>query len=245
MFFGPWLNQQRIVSKIENRVQTAVDAEQRRYAANRQQSPIDIGPGTVPRVVTYGQLLIWHSEDDFCADHVTWEANGVNLRPRQGHAASFSCADCSIHRNRRLGTAHLQQARRALTRCAARCVDLIIVRVVDDLPLRYELRSSFGELLQQYDCQGEVAAGKDPTPPLACDRVNLREIAFGEAGSADDNMGATVERGENVCLGAVRLRIFDEDIATIGETFAGRSENWAREARLGKHLAQAATRMGA
>ncbi len=58
-------------SKIEHGVQSAVNANQRRYRANSKQSSVNVRASATPGVVTDCQLLIWHSEDDLGADHVT------------------------------------------------------------------------------------------------------------------------------------------------------------------------------
>jgi hypothetical protein len=74
--------------------------------------------------------------------------------------------------------AHLRQASCKFARSTARCVDLAVVCVVNDLPLRNELCGCFGEFLKQNDRQRKIAASKDSTVLFAGDRVDLREIAI-------------------------------------------------------------------
>ena len=76
--------------------------------------------------------------------------------------------------------AHFRQPKRELASGAARCVDLVVVRVVNDLPLRNKLGRGFSEFLEQHDRQGKVAAGKDSTMLFAGEDVDLREITVGE-----------------------------------------------------------------
>lgn len=73
-------------SEIEHGVQTAMDANERRDLLNGEQSPVHVRTCAVPRVVTDRQFLIRHPEDDLGADHVTGQANGVNLRAGNGGA---------------------------------------------------------------------------------------------------------------------------------------------------------------
>src|SRR4029453_6712849 len=121
--------------------------------------------------------------------------------------------------------------------------DLIVVRVVNDLPLRNELRGSFGEFLHQYCGQGEVAAGEDTAMLLAGDGVDLCVIALGNARRPHDYMRAVSKCGQDVGLGAIRFRVFDEDIAGIGERFLGRSLNGTSETGLRQSLSQASARV--
>ena len=70
-----------------------MDANERRDLPNGEQRAICVRTGAVPRVVTERQLLIRHPEDDFGADHVTGQTNGVNLRAGNGGASGLSRAE--------------------------------------------------------------------------------------------------------------------------------------------------------
>jgi hypothetical protein len=60
-------------------------------------------------------------------------------------------------------------------------VDLVVVRVVDDFPLRDELGGGLSELQQQRGGQREVAAGEDPSVLRLGGSVDLRIVLLGQA----------------------------------------------------------------
>jgi len=110
----------------------------------------------------------------------------------------------------------------------ARCVDLVVVRIVDDLPLRDKPGRGFGELLEQHDRQGKVAAREYPTLLFTGEGVDLREIAFRETGGSHHDVRAVFECGQDVALGGIRFGVLDKDVAGRGECLCGRGVNATR-----------------
>ena len=146
----------------------------------------------------------------------------MHLGSRRRCAPRLDCPHRLLQRHRWLRCANLGETKRELARRAARRVDLVVVRVVDDLPLRDQAGRGFGELLQQHHRQREVAAGEHAALLRTRRRVDLRIVGLGQAGGADHDVGAALERGQDVGLGARRLGVFDEDVARFGERFGGR-----------------------
>src|SRR4249919_3367573 len=92
--------------------------------------------------------------------------------------AAGSPVVCSTKREFR--RADPRQPRRELTSRAAGCVALVIVRVVDDLPLRNQFSGHFGKLLHQHHGQSEVTDTQDTTRVLPRGSVNLGIVLFGQ-----------------------------------------------------------------
>src|SRR3989304_345106 len=220
-----------------------MDANERRDIANGEQSPVRVRTCAVPRVVTDRQPLIRHAEDDLCADDVTGETNGVNLRAGDRCASGLPWADRPYERNRGFRVAYFRQAKGKLASGTAGCVDFVVARIVDDLPLRDEASRGFGKLLEQHGRQGEVATGEYPTMLLARQDVDMREIALGETGGSHHDVRTVLERGQDVRLGAIRFCVLDKDVAGMGERLFGRGVNVPGEARLAPHIAPDLARM--
>ena len=148
-------------------------ADKTGYASNCQQRPIDLRSSAVPRVVSNAECLIGHPENDFGANHETWQANGVDLCPCQCRAARrrIACGlidwDCLYRR------ADPRQPRREFSCRPTGCVDLVVVRVVDDLPLWNEFGRHFGKLLHQHHGQSEVTDRQDTARVLARSGIYL------------------------------------------------------------------------
>ena len=68
--------------------------------------------------------------------------------------------------------------------------------------------------------------------------VNLLEIGGGQSRSANNDVRAFREGCEDVPLGSVWLRIFDEHVAGMYESFLSRRIDRTRQARLPKHIAE-------
>jgi hypothetical protein len=85
--------------------------------------------------MTDAEALVWHAEHNLGADHVSGQAKGVNLRSRHCRPARFRSANRLVDRDRAVRVPHLRQPLRELARRAARRIDFVVVRVVDDLPL--------------------------------------------------------------------------------------------------------------
>jgi hypothetical protein len=51
---------------------------------------------------------------------------------------------------------------------------------------------------------------------FAREDVDLREIALRKSGSSHHDMGAVLERGQDVGFGAIRIGVLDKDVAGIG-----------------------------
>lgn len=120
------------------------------------------------------------------------------------------------------GLRTFRQAKRKLASSTTRCVDFVVVRIINDFPLRDEPGCGFGELLEQHDRQGKVAAGKHATMLFAREDVDLREVTVREAGSSHHDMRTVLERGQDISLGGVRLGVLDKDVAGGGERLRGR-----------------------
>jgi hypothetical protein len=103
--------------------------------------------------------------------------------------------------------------------------------------LRDKPGRGFGELLEQHDRQGKVAAREYPTLLFTGEGVDLREIAFRETGGSYHDVCTAVERGQDVGLGGIRSGVLDKDVAGRGECLCGRGVNATGEARLVQHLA--------
>jgi integrase len=108
-----------------------VHADEPGYAPDCKQRPIDVWSSAAPRVVSHAESLIGHPENDFGTNDEAGEPNGVDLCPCQRRAAGSPLACCLLDRNSEFRGAHPRQPRRELTSRTARCVDLVIVRVVD------------------------------------------------------------------------------------------------------------------
>ena len=65
--------------KIEDGIQAAVHADKRRHLANGEQRAVNVGNGTVPRIVPDAEALVRHAEHDLGADHETGQAKRVDL----------------------------------------------------------------------------------------------------------------------------------------------------------------------
>src|SRR5678816_2481071 len=70
-------------SQVEHGVESAMDAHERRDAANGNERAVDIGTCAASRIVANGQRLIGHTEDDLGADHEARKTNRMHLRPRE------------------------------------------------------------------------------------------------------------------------------------------------------------------
>ena len=68
--------------------------------------------------------------------------------------------------------------------------------------------------------------------------VNLFEIGGGQSRGANNDVRAFREGREDVPLGTVWLRIFDEHVAGMHESFLGRRIDGTRQARLPKHITE-------
>ena len=140
--------------------------------------------------------------------------------------------------NRGLGIAHFRQAKRKLASGPARRVDLVVVRIVDDLPLRDEPAAASANFWSSTTVKAKLPQASTPRCCLRATDVDLREIALREPGGSHHDVRAVLERGQDVGLGAVRFGVFDEDVARIGERLCGRSVDATGEARLAQHVAQ-------
>ena len=197
-------------SEIEDGIQAAMDADECRDLPNGEQGPVRVRACAVPRIVTDRQPLIRHPEDDFGADDVTGQTNGVNLRAGNRGAAGLPRADRPHDRNCGFRVAHFRQAKRKLASSTAGCVDFVVLCIVDDLPLRDEPGRGFGELLEQHGRQGEVATGEYSTMLFAGEDVDLREIALRETGGSHHDVRTVLERGQDVGLGAIRFGVLSK-----------------------------------
>ena len=202
---------------VEYRIEAAVESHERRYVANREQSAVHVWPRRTAGVVADRQPLIRHPEHHLGADHVARQPDRVHLRARERRAACLTRADRLVDRYGGARVAHGGQACRELSRRSAWRIDLRVARVVDDLPLRDELRRHLGELLQQDDRERKVAA-REHAPLVRAGRdVDLGEIGLGETRRADDHMGAVLERREDVGLRAIGMGVLDEHVTRSGE----------------------------
>ncbi len=102
--------------------------------------------------------------------------------------------------------------------------------VIDNLPVRDVLRCHFGELLQQDDRQRKISNCQDAAVHLPGKVVDLFVIFIAQAGSANDDMGAALQRGQDICFRRIRFRIFDKDIGMGLDCLCSRSIYGCRKA---------------
>ena len=140
--------------------------------------------------------------------------------------------------HRGLRVLHVRQAGGELTRGAARRIDLVVVRVVDDFPVGNESRGELRALQEQHRRQREVPRRQDSTPGFLRGDVNRLEIGGGQSRGANNDVRAFREGRENVALGTVWLRVFDEHVAGMYESFLSRRIDRTRQARLPKHITE-------
>lgn len=169
----------------------------------------------------------------------------MDLGRRQCGAPRFAQPHRPVCGHRRFGRAHPGEASGQFTDRSARSVHLVVVRVVDDLPLRNVPGCHLGELLQQHGREGEVAAREDAAPPLASDPIDSREVVIRKPGTSHHDMGSPFECVQDVSSGSPRLRVLDEDVARMGQRFCNRPVDGADEVWLTQYLAQVPTRVRA
>ena len=87
-------------SEFEDGVEPAVHTDQCPHLPDRQEGAVDIWARTAAGIVTDRESLVGHSEHDFCADDVSGQTNGVDLRPVQGRASGLARPNRSIDRHR-------------------------------------------------------------------------------------------------------------------------------------------------
>ena len=147
--------------EIEDRVQSAVQADQRRNFAYRQQSPSGVRAGAAPRVVPERQPLVRHAKDDLSTDDVPGQAYRMHLGAGDGSPPGLPGAQDPVDRDRGLGVTYPGETGGQFADGPAWRVDLVAVRIVNDLPVRDEPGGGLSESQQQRGGQGEVAAGED------------------------------------------------------------------------------------
>ena len=177
------------------------------------------------------------------ADDIAWQSQRVHLSPGESGAARFAFAHGLLDWHCRLRLSGSRQTGRELARGAARRIDLVVVRVIDDLPLRNPLRGHFRELLQQHHGEREVAHGEDAALAVPGDRVEFAVVVIVQPGCADDNMGAVGEGGKDVGFGGVGPRVFDEDVAAVRERSDCSGIDRAGDSTVTKHLTQVSPRV--
>src|SRR4029079_6397673 len=130
----------------------------------------------------------------------------MHLRATDRRATRLERTDRAVDWDRRRGIENLREPRGQLARRAARGVDLVVVRVVDDLPLRDQLRRELREAQQQHGGEREIAAGELSALLVTRDGVDLRIVAGGKPRRADDDVLAAAKGSHDVGLRAGGLR---------------------------------------
>ena len=95
---------------IEHLVQASVHTYQRGHLPNGEQRSVDVGACTAASVVAQDQSLVWHSEDDIDAEHVTGQPNRVHLRSGDAGTPGLARSMRLLRGNGDQRVTHLRQA---------------------------------------------------------------------------------------------------------------------------------------
>src|SRR6185295_12750120 len=100
----------------------------------------------------------------------------MNLRPGQRRASGLARPNGILDRDGRHRWAHPRQAGSELAGGTTWRIDLVVMRVVEDLPLRDQAGRQLGKNLEQDSGDREIPTGQDAAALTPGDLVDLGEV---------------------------------------------------------------------
>src|SRR5437867_11445879 len=104
----------------------------------------------------------------------------MNLGPGKRSASGVARPDGIFDRDGRHRRAHAREAGSELAGGTTWRIDLVVMRVVEDLPARDQAGRDLGKVLEQDSSEREIPTGQDAASLKTRDLVNLGEVCFGE-----------------------------------------------------------------